>query len=200
MAKLWQCQRQDQGVSENPKSPTSAPEHIQFCAQCAAPMVTKSRAGKPRRVCEVCGYIHFIEAKVAVGGLVVENGKVLLVRRAKPPERGKWCLPAGYLDYGEEPRAAAAREVLEETHLEIDVSDVSDVYFNPVDDPSQPGASLLVLYQATVVGGTLQADDDASDAAFFPLDNLPELAFASTREAIARLIDVQDDATSLDSG
>ena len=167
--------------------PISAPEHLHYCPLCAGILSTEERAGKPRRVCPDCGYIHFVEAKVAVGGLAMQGDRVLLVRRAKPPERGKWCLPAGYLDYGEEPKGAAAREFLEETHLRVNVGGVVDVYFNPVNDPSQPGASLLVLYWVDIVGGSLRAGDDASDARFFPLNALPELAFQSTQEVIERL-------------
>ena len=167
--------------------PISAPEHLHYCPLCAGSLSTEERAGKPRRVCTDCGYIHFVEAKVAVGGLAVEDERVLLVRRAKPPEKGKWCLPAGYLDYGEEPKGAAAREFLEETNLEVKVDDVVDVYFNPINDPSQSGASLLVLYRVDITGGSLCAGDDASDARFFPLDALPELAFQSTQEVVERL-------------
>ncbi|MCH9674637.1 MAG: NUDIX hydrolase [Gammaproteobacteria bacterium] len=172
---------------------TSAPEHIRYCALCAGNMHTQPRAGKPRRVCVECGFIHFIEAKVAVGGLALDGDRVLLVKRAKPPEKGKWCLPAGYLDYGEDPREAAARELLEETHLQVQVNEIFDVYFNPVSDPSQPGASALILYAVEVAGGTLRADDDASDAQFFDLNALPELAFESTHQAIAKLRASTDD-------
>ena len=65
-------------------------------------------AEKPRRVCSACGYIHFVEPKIGVGVMVVERGRLLLVRRTMQPERGKWGLPAGYLDAGEEPHRADA--------------------------------------------------------------------------------------------
>ena len=59
-----------------------------------------------------------------------------------------------------------------------------DVYHNP---PEEGGASIFILYRARLLGGQLQAGDDADDARFFPLDHLPELAFASTRDAIRML-------------
>ncbi len=65
------------------------------------------------------------------------------------------------------------------------VDELLDVIFNP---PGGGGASIFILYRARRSGGTLQAGDDADAADFFPLDALPDLAFASTRAAIVRLL------------
>jgi ADP-ribose pyrophosphatase YjhB (NUDIX family) len=144
-------------------------------------METRPIGDKPRRVCPQCGFIHFTDPKVGVGILVVEEGNILLVRRTMRPEIGKWSIPAGYLDAGEEPESTAVREVLEETGLQVKIERLVGVYHNP---PGQGGASIFILYQGKRVGGELQAEDDADAAAFFSLANLPELAFASTRAAI----------------
>lgn len=164
---------------------SSAPSHIVYCPNCATALETRLVADKPRRACPNCDYIHFTDPKVGVGVLVIEDGKVLLVRRAMEPEVGKWSLPAGYLDYGEDPKKTAVREVLEETNIEVEISDLLDVYFN-AEAVDQGGASVFILYIARFHGGEIQAGDDADDAAFFPPDKLPELAFASTIDAIRR--------------
>lgn len=148
-------------------------------------MRTKQVMDKPRRVCPACGYVHFTDPKVGVGVAVVDEGRLLLVRRAMNPERGKWSLPAGFLDQGEDPRETAAREALEETGLVVEVEAVLDVFYNA---PGQGGASIFILYRARLVGGQLQAGDDADAVSFFALDQLPELAFASTRAAVAALL------------
>lgn len=140
---------------------------------------------KPRRTCPSCHYVYYTDPKVGVGVAVLDGGKLLLVRRAMNPERGKWSLPAGFVDQGEDPRATAAREALEETGLVVTVESVIDVFYNP---PGQGGASIFILYRAQRVGGELVAGDDAEAAAFFGLDQLPELAFASTRAAVALLL------------
>ena len=140
--------------------------------------------GKLRKACPACRYIHFVETKVGVGMMLVETGKLLLVKRRMNPERGKWCLPGGYLDYGEEPQATAAREMLEETGLVVSVEALVDVCHLP--NP-QGGASLFLLYRGTRVGGTLAAGDDASDAQFFAPHELPEIAFESTALAVKEL-------------
>ena len=146
-------------------------------------MQTRLLQRKPRRVCKSCGFIHFIDPKVGVGVLVVDSDRVLLVRRAEEPERGKWSLPAGYLDHGDDPEHTAIRETFEETNLKVKITRLLNVYHNS----AQQGASVFILYQAYIVGGELRAADDASDARFFPLDGLPELAFASTQDAVGRL-------------
>jgi 8-oxo-dGTP diphosphatase len=165
----------------------SAPETFVYCPRCAAPLVTRPFGGKPRRTCPECGYIYFTDPKVGVGVLVVENGRLLLVRRAMNPEKGKWSLPAGFVDSGEDPRETAVRETWEETNLKVAITGLEDVIFNPSARPGQPGASIFILYRAALLGGKLRAGDDASDAGFFALDALPELAFASTLYAVKRL-------------
>ena len=161
--------------------PYSAPDSVHYCSRCATPMITREYSGKQRRTCPNCGFIHFTDPKVGVGVLVQQEGKILLVRRTMKPEIGKWSIPAGYLDHGEDPQETAVRETLEETNLHVEITGLLDVYHNP---PAEGGASIFILYRARLLGGQLQAGDDADDARFFALDNLPELAFASTREAI----------------
>lgn len=165
--------------------PDPAPEAIQFCSRCGAQMETRFVGDKPRRVCSQCGFVHFTDPKVGVGVLVVCDGRILLVRRTMQPEIGKWSIPAGYLDAGEDPQATAVRELAEETGLHGEIERLLGVYHNP---PAQGGASLFILYQGRVVGGALRAGDDADAAAFFGLDDLPQLAFASTHAAIQMLI------------
>ncbi|MFQ5400137.1 MAG: NUDIX domain-containing protein [Anaerolineae bacterium] len=164
--------------------PNSAPEDIVYCPRCATPLVTRQVGDKPRRACPSCSYIHFTDPKVGVGVLLVRDGKILLVRRTMNPERGKWSIPAGFLDRGEDPRETAVREALEETNLRVEIDGLIDVYYNP---PGQGGASVFILYRARLLDGELRAGDDADAAAFFGLDELPEIAFASTRDAIRRL-------------
>jgi ADP-ribose pyrophosphatase YjhB (NUDIX family) len=152
-------------------------------------MMTTPVMDKPRRVCPACGFVYFTDPKVGVGVAVVEGDRLLLVRRAIDPERGKWSLPAGYLDHGEDPRLAAAREAWEECGLVVAVGALLDVIYNPPGG----GASIFILYRAERSGGTLRAGDDADAADFFALDQLPELAFASTRAAVAALHTIKTD-------
>ncbi len=167
-----------------PPPPNSAPEAIQFCSRCGAKMMTKQVGDKLRRACSECGFIHFTDPKVGVGVLVVEEGKILLVRRTMAPEIGKWSIPAGFLDAGEDPEETAVREAFEETNLHVQIEKLLNVYHNP---PEQGGASIFILYQARRIDGVPRAGDDADAVGFFSPDNLPAIAFASTHHAIQTL-------------
>lgn len=162
----------------------TAPSDIRYCSRCGAKLELQMIEAKPRPVCTGCGFIHFLDPKVAVGILLVVDGEILLVRRTMNPEKGKWSLPAGYVDKGENPQATAVRETWEETGLNVAIEKLLGVYHNP---PEQGGADIFILYQVQLLGGTLEAADDADAAGFFNLTNLPELAFASTQAAIAFL-------------
>jgi ADP-ribose pyrophosphatase YjhB (NUDIX family) len=150
-------------------------------------MTTRPVGDKPRRACTQCNYVHFTDPKVGVGVLVIEEGEILLVQRRMNPEKGKWSIPAGFVDRGENPQETAVREVWEETNLRVEIEGLVDVYFNPPPPNGQGGASIFILYEGRLLGGRLQAGDDAGAAAFFAPDDLPELAFASTRDAIRYL-------------
>jgi len=135
-----------------------------------------------RRVCPACGFIHFEDPKVAVAAFVENRGRVLLVRRAYNPQRGKWALPAGYVDYGEDPAAAVIREVKEETGLDVAVAGLLSV----IGGPAESGASIVITYAATVLGGAARPHDDADALLWLsPGDALPDIAFDSTRQALA---------------
>lgn len=165
----------------------TAPEFFVYCPKCATPLITKLVEGKPRRVCPGCQYVHYVDPKVAVGVLVVKNGRLLLVRRAMNPQKGKWSIPAGYVDHGEDPQKTAVREAFEETNLEVAITGLEDVTFNAGTKPGEAGASIFLIYRAKLTGGQLQAGDDADDAGFFDIQNLPELAFTSTDQVIKKL-------------
>jgi 8-oxo-dGTP diphosphatase len=154
------------------------PGEINFCLRCGCRLVEAERFGRARPVCPECGWIYFADPKVAAAVLVEQEGEVLLVRRIYEPERGRWSLPAGFIDAGEDPRRAAERECLEETGLVVQVTALLDVLYGQ-DHPR--GAHIVLIYKADVLSGVLQPGDDADGAAFFSRRNLPPLAFSATR-------------------
>lgn len=107
------------------------------------------------------------------------GGDVLLIERDWPPHEGAWALPGGHVDAGETSRAAAARELEEETGVRVAADDLRQigVWDSPGRDPR--GRYVTVAYAAVVpVGTPIVAGDDARTARWWPLDNLPgRLAF-----------------------
>ncbi|MBU1228682.1 MAG: NUDIX hydrolase [Proteobacteria bacterium] len=112
---------------------------------------------------------------LAVDVLVHLPGRgIVLVERRNPP-RG-WALPGGFVDVGESCEAAAVREMREETGLDVELTALLGVYSDPARDPRGHTASAVYTAQA-LDAGLLLAGDDAAQAAVFPLDALPPLAF-----------------------
>jgi 8-oxo-dGTP diphosphatase len=154
---------------------------IRFCPYCGHPTIHKHFAGKERPVCPSCDWVYFPDPKVAVAVVIVEDNKILLVRRSYNPHAGKWALPAGFVDAFENPQQAAIRECLEETGLQVQIVGLLAV-LSGREHPR--GADIMIAYCAEITGGKLSAGDDADEAAFFGLDELPELAFSTTEKAV----------------
>lgn len=140
-------------------------------------------SGKTRPVCTGCGHIHFSDPKVAAVTFIRDGARVLLAKRGMDPERGKWALPGGFVDRGEDPRDAAIREAFEETGLKIGIHRLLDVLYHPGQTDSSP---IVILYEAYVIEGTLQPQDDVDELAWFSRDDLPEIAFDSTHQALEK--------------
>ncbi len=100
------------------------PANFRFCPRCGQLLVEQDAFGRLRPVCVACGFVHFRDPKVAAAVLLSDNDRVLLIRRAVDPGRGLWALPAGFVEIGELPDEAAAREALEETGLHVEIGDL----------------------------------------------------------------------------
>ncbi len=139
-------------------------------------------AADRRMSCPACGAVVHPDAKVAVGVIVIHEDRLLLVRRAMDPCRGAWALPGGFVDAGEDVRAVAAREALEETGLTVSVGALLEVFSG--------GAAVFLLFEGRLesqVEGRAEprAGDDADEARFFTATDLPiDLAFDSTHWAV----------------
>ena len=160
---------------------------FRFCPTCSGalePRVLKA-SEPPRLVCTQCGFVFYLDPKVAVGTIIRnEQHQIVLVRRAIEPGYGRWVFPGGYVDRGEEVRTAAVREAREEAGLDIRVEHLINVY-------SYPGrAPVIIVYAATILGGCLACDDEGLEARFFAPDDIPwdELAFQSTHDALREFL------------
>ena len=113
------------------------------------------------------------QLKVGAGVLVERNGALLLAQRGPAVDAfpHTWNLPSGYCEADEPPPATAAREVFEETGLQVRVGRLVDVYFFD-DDPR--GNGLLLVYEATISGGGLRNSEEVAATGFFRPDDLPE--------------------------
>ena len=151
-----------------------------FCERCGGGLSWIVVEGKDHQACGNCGWVLYVDPKVAAGVILALNGELVLIKRGIPPSIGKWVFPGGYVDAGEPTKAAAAREALEEIGLEVEIEDLIGVY-------SYVGNRvILVVYSGRAVGGSLEGNFECLDVRTFPLGEIPwdELAFESTKVAI----------------
>ena len=154
-----------------------------YCPTCGGALGGRTlKAGDPERlVCAACGFVFYMDPKVAVGTIIrTEDHRLVLVRRAIEPGYGLWVFPGGYVDRGEQLVDAALREAREECGLDVRIDRLFNIY-------SYGGtAPIIIVYTATIVGGELCTDDECLEARVFAADEIPwgELAFRSTREAL----------------
>jgi 8-oxo-dGTP diphosphatase len=147
------------------------PEPARFCPRCGAPL-------DEANACRVDGYRWHPDPKVAVGALIEADGHLLLVQRNHDPGYGRWAFPSGFVDAGEVLEEAAAREVLEETGVEVTIERLIGAW-------SEPSSAVVFLaYAGSVTGGEAVAGDEALAVDWFPLDALPPLAFSHDGEIV----------------
>jgi len=159
-------------------------QDVKYCLRCGRLLIRAKRIGRIRPVCENCGWIYFSDPKVAVAAVITRDEKILLVRRANDPQRGKWTLPAGFVDAGEDPKEALIRECREETELRVRIIGLVDVLAG---QEHPHGAHILIVYRAEVLTGDPNPGDDVDRVSYFSRDQLPTLAFTTTDKILENL-------------
>ncbi len=145
----------------------------------------------PRLVCSACGFVFYVDPKVAVGAIASRDGEIVLLRRAIEPGYGKWVFPGGYVDRGETLEHAVRREALEEINAEIRVGPLLNAY------SYEGGPVIVIVFAAQLIGEELQGGEEALEVRLFEPAEIPwdDLAFRSTREALREYLDRQEGMT-----
>jgi 8-oxo-dGTP diphosphatase len=170
-------------VADFPLHPHDDSHAYRFCPRCGGALERRLlKTTEPSRlVCTVCGFVFYIDPKVAVGTIIKgDEGRLVLVKRAIDPGYGKWVFPGGYVDRGETLIAAAMREAREECGLDVRLDGLVNVY-------SYAGrAPFIIVYAASAVGGSLCVDDEGLELAQIAPADIPwnDLAFRSTHEGL----------------
>jgi ADP-ribose pyrophosphatase YjhB (NUDIX family) len=132
---------------------------------------------------------------VGVGGVLIENGRTLLIKRGTEPLLGQWSIPGGTLELGESLQEGVAREMLEETGLEVQVLEMIEAFdrifidpaANAVNGKSRPKYHYVIVdYLCERLGGTAQAGSDVTDLAFAAEDELESFHLTPTAMRVLR--------------
>ena len=152
---------------------------INFCQRCGSELVETTVSVHGRPSCPRCGYVVYLDPKLAAVSLVSVDSKLVLVRRAIEPKMGFWSYPGGYVDRGETVEDAAIREVKEETNLDIELTGFIGLY------SSSDRPVVVAVYSAIVVGGDLSAGEEVQEAGLFDPSNVPDMPFHHDYEILA---------------
>jgi 8-oxo-dGTP diphosphatase len=158
------------------------PPDYRFCPRCAGQLENRVlKEGDPDRlVCEACRFVFYLGPKLVAGAIVELDGEIVLIQRAIEPGYGRWTFPGGFVERGEVAEAAAARETLEETGLEVEATGIVGLYTYEDQVPA------IVVFAAEATGGEPEPLDETLDVRAFPREGLPwaEMAFPSTEHAL----------------
>ena len=126
---------------------------------------------------------------VGVGGVVIEDGRTLLIRRGSEPLRGQWSIPGGTLELGESLEAGVARELLEETGLEVRIVDLIEVFDRIFTEPDAGGGGtpekpkfhyVIIDYLCERISGDPRPGSDVTDVALAREDELGRFRLTTT--------------------
>jgi len=156
-----------------------------FCPRCREEL----RGDEQRVECPACGFVAYASSKATACALVEDGeGRVLLVRRAVEPFKGRWDTPGGFLEEGEHPLDGLRRELREETGLEVEPLEFLGAWMDVYGGDSTAEATLNLYWTARAVGGEPAPADDVDELRWFARDQLPprdELAFENVPLVLA---------------
>jgi 8-oxo-dGTP diphosphatase len=123
--------------------------------------------------------------KVAVGGIVIKDNKILLGRRRDEPDRGKWAIPGGKLELNETLEEGLKREMLEETGLIVDVNELAGIS----EIITKNFHYIILDYICIPLGGKEKAGSDSTELKYFDMKSMDEKVNKSTMEFVNKLVE-----------
>jgi ADP-ribose pyrophosphatase YjhB (NUDIX family) len=166
-------------IASGAGTPSWLSASLKYCTNCGGPLHLGPIPGeeRPRLSCATCGHIAYVNPRLVATTIpVTDSGEVVLIRRGFEPGRGFWAQPGGFLEIDETPTEGAIRETLEETGLVVAPGEVIGLYAR------LEAAVVVLVYEATIVGGAMRTSREALEVRTFGPDDIPwqEIAFKTT--------------------
>jgi ADP-ribose pyrophosphatase YjhB (NUDIX family) len=154
-----------------------------YCPKCGGKLELVPHHGVSQLSCVDCGFVFYQNSKPTASVFIFDaDHRVLLAKRAVEPFKGKWDVPGGFLEYGEDPETGAYREIIEETSLNIEITDFVGIFMDTYGPEGE--ATLNIYYTARRLSGEAVPQDDVAELKWFPLDDLPQMAFKNSQESL----------------
>ncbi len=148
---------------------------MKFCSHCGSnvSLRTPNDDNRPRFICDDCGIIHYQNPNIIAGCIPEWGDKVLLCKRAIEPYKGKWTLPAGFMENLETVEQAAQRETLEEAEAEVEITGLCAVYSIP------HISQVYMLFHGPIKDGYFSPGPESLETALYAEKEIPwnDLAF-----------------------
>ncbi len=145
-----------------------------YCLKCGHELETRNISNVDRRACPACDFVFWGDYSIGVGAIVIKDDKILLVRRAQEPGRGRFTLPGGYIEQFEPIEETVIREVKEETGVIAKVSSVVALR----DQPRAVHNIYVVFAMDYVSGDVLPDNEEVDQAGFYSLEDMTSMNVA----------------------
>lgn len=152
------------------------PKPFHHCPACASKLVDGEEAEQHH--CRSCGRTWYVNAAPTAGAAIFRDGRVLVTKRGTEPEKGKFDIPGGFLEPGEDPIDGLRRELREELQIEVDVSIDDVVQMIPHEYGDDGDWVLSIGFFARMVSGEITPGSDVEEAHWISEDQIDEIDFA----------------------
>jgi len=157
---------------------------FRFCPICADELASlHSGPDRGRLGCHRGHFVHYENPAVTAFALVERDGHYLVLKRSQEPYRGRWELPGGFVEERETPAEAVRREIYEETGLRARALSIVGAYTSRYGDDGKWTVDVAFYCQAPE--GELRLSDESSGSTWAAIEQMPTLAFAGERSAVA---------------
>ena len=158
---------------------------MNYCSHCGSSKLHQKQPTEDthkRIVCDECARVHYHNPTILGGCIIAQDDKVALCLRAIEPQKNTWTIPAGYLEFGESTEAAAQREALEETGMEVEIRELYSV-FNV-----QHMHQVYIIYRAQFVQKNQEMGHESLAVKWFTEQTLPaeQLAYPAIKTMLLR--------------
>ncbi len=152
-----------------------------YCPNCGNKY--SKQAQKEKFTCSKCNNVIYLNSKPTASTLIVDGDRVLLGKRRSEPEKGKWDVIGGFLEYAEHPEVGAKREAKEETGMDVEIERLLGIFMDEYGPDKYP--TLNIVYIAKIISGEPIPGDDIEELKWFPSNELPNnVAFKNGRNML----------------
>lgn len=168
--------------------------NYKFCPKCGGELKMQKHDYQMHPVCQSCGFVFYQNSKPTASPVIVnDKDEVLLVKRNIEPSLGRWDLPGGFLENGEDPIDGLKREAKEELDVRVEPIEILKIFIDKYGYEEGDFYTLNLFYKSRIVSGEIKLDSENSEYRWFKKKDIPwkNLAFNNTSIALKTLCEIK---------